>query len=245
MRILRELLIAVQFLTRIPVPRYRFVPEEMPGAAKWFPLVGEMVGLGAVGLHWLLRPHLPGGIVAMAVIVYLALVTGGLHEDGLADTADGLGAGGPRERMLAVMRDSRIGSFGTVAIVLSVLLRWGLLSAMEPAKFAGYVLAAQVLSRWSALPLSVALPSAREGGLGSKFASSISAASLIAGSVLALAIVGFTLRTHALAPVAAVAAVTLLSGLLYRSKLGGITGDCMGATIQISEIAVYLCAVWA
>ncbi len=244
MRALRELLAAIEFLTRLPVPAYRFEPEMVMGAAKFYPIVGALVGLGAVAIQWLLRAHLPAGVVAALVLAYFVILTGGLHEDGLADTADGLGAGGERKRVLEIMRDSRIGSFGTLAIVFSVLCRWALLSAIAPGKFAYYVLGAQVLCRWTALPLAAFLPSARKDGLGEKLAHKVSLAALALGSVLALAIVGFSLRAQMLAPVAAVIAVTIASGLLYRAKLGGITGDCFGASNQLAEIAVYLCAVW-
>jgi len=243
-RWLRELLVAVQFLTRLPVPAYRFEPEMVMGSAKLFPVVGALVALGAVGIEWLLRVHLPASIVAVVVLAYFVMLTGGLHEDGLADTFDGLGAGGERKRMLDIMRDSRIGSFGTLAIIFSVLARWALLGAIAPGRFAGYVVAAQVLCRWTALPLAAFLPSARTDGLGQKFAGQVSAGSVVVGSVLAFGIVGYCLRREMLIPIVAVALVTLVSGLVYRAKLGGITGDCFGTSNQLAEIAVYLCAVW-
>jgi adenosylcobinamide-GDP ribazoletransferase len=243
-RFLRELLAAVQFLTRLPVPEYCFEPEMVMGAAKFFPLVGALVALGAVTIERLLHAHLPVTVVAAAVLAYSVILTGGLHEDGLADMSDGLGAGGGRQRMLEIMRDSRIGSFGTLAIVFSILCRWALLSAIEPGRFAAYVLSAQVLCRWTALPLAAFLPSARKDGLGEKLAHKVPMQALAIGSTLALAIVGFALRWQMLAPVAATIAVTIASGLLYRAKLGGITGDCFGASNQLAEIAVYLCAVW-
>jgi adenosylcobinamide-GDP ribazoletransferase len=243
-RALRELLAAVQFLTRLPVPAYRFEPEMVTGAAKFYPLVGALVGLGAIAIDWLLRVHLPPSVVAGAVLAYFVVLTGGMHEDGLADVCDGLGAGGERGRMLGIMRDSRVGSFGALAIVFSVLCRWALLSSIAPGRFASYVLAAQVLCRWTALPLAACLPSARKDGLGEKLAHKVSFGALAFGSALAVAIVGLSLRAQMLAPAAAVLAVTLASGLVYRAKLGGITGDCFGASNQLAEIAVYLCAVW-
>jgi adenosylcobinamide-GDP ribazoletransferase len=197
-----------------------------------------------MAIEWSLRAHLPASVIAVVVLVYLGTLTGGLHEDGLADTFDGLGAGGNRKRMLDIMRDSRIGSFGALAIVFSVLLRCVLLTAMAPAKFGSYVIAAQVLCRWTALPLAAFMPSARTDGLGEKLAHKVSISALALGSALALAIVGFSLRTQMVAPVAVVIAVTIISGLVYRAKLGGITGDCFGASNQLAEIAVYVCAVW-
>jgi adenosylcobinamide-GDP ribazoletransferase len=214
------------------------------GAAKLYPIVGAIVGLGAMIINRLLRGHLPASVLAVVVLVYFGVLTGGMHEDGLADTFDGLGAGGQRKRMLDIMRDSRIGSFGTLAIVFSVLLRWALLTAMEPAKFGLYVLTAQVLCRWTALPLAALMPSARTDGLGVKLAHKVSIPALAVGSALAFAIAGFSLRVHMVSPIIAVIAVTAMSGLVYRAKLGGITGDCFGATNQLAEIAVYVCAVW-
>jgi len=244
MRLLRELLAAVQFLTRLPVPAYRFEPDMVVGSTKLYPIVGALVGLGAVAMERLLRGHLPVGVLAAAVLVYFVILTGGMHEDGLADTLDGLGSGGERKRMLDIMRDSRIGSYGALAIIFSVLVRWELLGTIPPGRFASYVVAAQVLCRWTALPLARFLPSARKDGLGEKLAHKVSLGALAIGSALALALVGLCLRARMLAPVAAVLAVTLASGLWYRAKLGGITGDCFGASNQLAEIAVYLCAVW-
>jgi adenosylcobinamide-GDP ribazoletransferase len=244
-RLVRELLAAVQFLTRIPVPAYRFEPDMVIGSAKLFPIVGALVGIGAIALEWVVRPHLSSGLVALVVLVYLSMITGGLHEDGLADTFDGLGAGGQKKRMLDIMRDSRIGSFGTLAIVFSVLGRWLLLSSIAPEKFAFYVLTAQVLSRWTALPLAAFMPSARTDGLGEKLANKVSISSLAVGTTLAFGIVWVALRSQMLVPVAAVIAVIILSGLVYKVKLGGVTGDCFGASNQLAEMAVYLCAVWS
>jgi adenosylcobinamide-GDP ribazoletransferase len=244
MRLLRELLAAVQFLTRLPVPAYRFEPDMVVGSTKLYPIVGALVGLGAVAMERLLRGHLPVGVLAAAVLVYFVILTGGMHEDGLADTLDGLGSGGERKRMLDIMRDSRIGSYGALAIIFSVLVRWELLGTIPPGRFASYVVAAQVLCRWTALPLAKFLPSARQDGLGAILASKISMGALVLGSVLALVIVGVCLRTQLVAPVAAVIVVTVASGMVYKIKLGGITGDCFGTSSQLAEIAVYLCAVW-
>ena len=132
MRLLRELLAAVQFLTRLPVPAYRFEPDMVVGSTRLYPIVGALVGLGAVAMERLLRGHLPVGVLAAAVLVYFVILTGGMHEDGLADTLDGLGSGGERKRMLDIMRDSRIGSYGALAIVFSVLVRWVLLGTIPP-----------------------------------------------------------------------------------------------------------------
>ena len=244
MRTLREFAAAMQFMTRFPVPAFRFEPEMVLAGAKFYPLVGAVVALGAILLERVLRVHLPTPVIALLVLVYFVVVTGGFHEDGLADTADALGGGWTRSRMLEIMRDSRIGSFGTIAVCLSLLARWALLAAMPIERFPLYILAAHVLCRWSTLPLGALFDSARADGLGAKLAHKIPLRSAAIGSLFAFAMVGGALRIEALVPIVVVSAITLLSGLYYRSQIGGITGDCFGATNQLAEIAVYLCGVW-
>src|ERR1035437_10315279 len=101
------------------------------GATKFYPIVGALVGLGAVVVERLLRAHLPAAVLAAVILAYFVILTGGMHEDGLADTLDGLGEGGERQRMLDIMRDSRICSYGVLAIAFSVLSRWALLEAIS------------------------------------------------------------------------------------------------------------------
>ena len=245
MKTLRELATAVQFMTRIPLPAFRFQPDMVLGGAKFFPLIGAVIALGAIAIERGLRSHLPATVVALAVLAYLVIITGGFHEDGLADTADAMGGGWTKPRMLEIMHDSRIGSFGTLAICLSLLARWALLSAMPVARFPFYLLTAHVLCRWTTLPLGAFMDSARTDGLGAKLAHKIPLSSAAIGSVLAFVIVGWALRVQALVPIAAVSLITLFSGLYYRSQIGGVTGDCFGATNQLAEIAVYVCGVWA
>jgi adenosylcobinamide-GDP ribazoletransferase len=244
LRPVREFFAAVQFLTRLPVPRFAFTPDLIFTSAKFYPVVGVVVAIGAIIVERLLRGHLPASVAALVVLAYLVIVTGGFHEDGLADAIDGLGGGWTRERKLEIMRDSRIGSYGSLALVLSLVARWQLLALLPRAHFAAYLLAAHALCRWTTLPLAMALPSARKDGLGVQLASRFTAASLIIATIIACGVAGAVLRLHAIAPVVAVSAVTFLTALFYRAKLGGVTGDCFGATNQLAEIAVYLCGVW-
>jgi adenosylcobinamide-GDP ribazoletransferase len=241
---LRQFAAAVQFMTRIPMPAFRYEPDLVLGGAKFYPIVGALVALGAIGIVELLRGHLPIAITTLIVVAYLVIITGGFHEDGLADTADALGGGWTRERMLDIMHDSRIGSFGTLAICLSLLARWSLLAAMPVARLPWYLLAAHVLCRWTTLPLGAFMDSARKDGLGAKFAHKIPMTSALIGTLLAFLIAGWALRWQVIVPIVAVSLITLLSGLYYRSQIGGVTGDCFGATNQLAEIAVYLCGVW-
>ncbi|HEX4664328.1 MAG TPA: adenosylcobinamide-GDP ribazoletransferase [Terriglobales bacterium] len=234
-RLGNEMVVAFQFLTRIPMPAIAFEADSLSRATKFFPFVGLVVGSGAVLLQGMLTSHIKGPLAALIVLLYLVLITGCLHEDGLADTADGLGGGQTRDQMLAILKDSRIGSYGAIALVLSLLARYLLLASLPLEHFAAYVISSHVLCRWSSLPLSYFLmPARQQEGQGARIAKLTSLASLIFGSVLSFAVVVFFLRWSALAPALAAILTVVLSGWLYARKIGGVTGDCFGATNQLT-----------
>jgi adenosylcobinamide-GDP ribazoletransferase len=235
-----DLAVAFQFLTRLPIPEVPFAPDGLARSVKFFPVVGLAIGAGGAGLERLLAPHLQRPVSALIVLAYLVLITGCLHEDGLADVADSLGGWNVQQR-LTILRDSRIGSFGAAALAISLLSRGVLIAELPLA----YLVSAHILCRWSMLPLSYYLPPAREGeGQGARIARLTSTGSLIAGSVFTIAAVVLLLRRAAIAPLLAAVVVPALTGWLYMRKLDGVTGDCFGATNQLTEIAVYLCGVW-
>jgi adenosylcobinamide-GDP ribazoletransferase len=236
---------AFQFLTRIPMPSLSFESDSLSRAVKFFPLVGLVVGAGVVLLQKVLISHLARPLVAFLLLIYLVFVTGCLHEDGVADTTDALGGGWDKDQILLIMKDSHIGSYGTTALVLSLLARYLLLTFLPLEHFAAYVISAHVLCRWTSLPLSYFLPPAREqDGQGARIAKLISLPSLIFGSVFSIAIAVFALRWSAIAPLLAATITVILSGWLYMRKINGVTGDCFGATNQLTEIAALFCGVW-
>jgi adenosylcobinamide-GDP ribazoletransferase len=240
-----EVVVAFQFLTRIPMPPIAFEADSLSRAIKFFPLVGLVVGSGAVLVQKLLIPHLSRQLVALVVLAYLVLITGCFHEDGLADTADAFGGGATKDKILVILKDSRIGSYGATALVLSLLARYLLLASLPMEHFAASVISAHVLCRWSSLPLSYFLPPAREqNGQGARIAKLTSLPSLVFGSVFSVAVAAFALRWSAMAPLLVAVLAVALSGWLYSRKIGGVTGDCFGATNQLTEIAVYFCGVW-
>jgi adenosylcobinamide-GDP ribazoletransferase len=243
---------AFQFLTRLPTPPVTYDAGTLARSVKFFPLVGLLVGVGAAGLHHALLPHLTQPVIVWVVVLYLVLITGCFHEDALADVADSFGAW-TRERRLAIMRDSRIGSSGAAALALSIVGRLLLLRSLPLERFAAYVIVAQVLCRWSTLPLSYFLPAARAhdeldadrgAGQGARIARLTSRTSLVFGSIFSVLVVGVALRRAAIIPVIVTIAVSAVSGRVFMRRLGGVTGDCFGATNQVTEIAVYLCGVW-
>jgi adenosylcobinamide-GDP ribazoletransferase len=242
---LKDLVVAFQFLSRLPLPHLDIDPDSLARSVMFFPVVGLAVGLGGAGLQHLLAPHLSRPVAALLVLLFFILVTGALHEDGLADAADGLSSGRSREQMLAIMRDSRTGAFGAIAVTLSLLARFSLLASLPLSRFAPYVISAHVLCRWTALPLSHFLePARREDGQGARIAQKTSRSSLIIGTSISVVIVALLTCRTSWMPMLAASAVAILSALYYRKRLGGITGDCFGATNQLTEIAVYFCGVW-
>jgi adenosylcobinamide-GDP ribazoletransferase len=244
-----DLLAAIQFLTRIPVSAPH-APDALAQAAKFFPLVGLIVGACAAGLNMLLAPHLPRLVTATLLVVFLVLITGCLHEDGLADAADALGGGWTREQILIILKDSRIGSYGAAALTLSLVARVVLLASLQANQVAWYLIVSQVLCRWSTLPLSAFLPSARPAvdggtpGQGARIARLISPGTLVFGSLFSFAVAAIALKMHAIVVIVGAMLLTLLSGVYYKRRTGGVTGDFFGATNQLTEIFVYLTGVW-
>lgn len=250
-QIREDFLAATQFLTRVPVPAMPYRADTLSRAVKFFPVIGLLIGSAAALLLWLLSTHLPRAVAALFVVVFLVVITGCFHEDGLADAADGLGGGWSREQVLLIFKDSRIGSYGGAALSLALLARVLLIASLPLPGAAAYLVAAHTLCRWSTLPLSFYLPPAREpadggaiAGQGARIARLTTLGTLLFGTLVSLGISILALQWHAIAAMGAAVAVTLASGVYYRRRIGGVTGDCFGATNQLTEIAVLLTGVW-
>ncbi len=242
MKIWHDLLAAFGFLTRLPLPRYSYDAQTMPRSTKFYPLVGLAVAALAYLPYRLLHGHVNGDVLAASVLATLTIVTGGFHEEGLADVADGFGGGSTRERVLEIMHDSRIGGYGAIALALSFLLRFALLTSLPFDRFWPYLAGAHILCRWSILPLALLLPPARAGsGKGSLLARKLSKSTFAAGTVIALGLCIYLLRMRIFAPLLVCLLIVLFSAAYYRRRIGGITGDCFGATMQLVEVAVYFC----
>jgi adenosylcobinamide-GDP ribazoletransferase len=243
--ILKDMALALQFMTRVPIRFRGLDPARLSRASAWFPAVGLFVGGVAAGVYVLVTSHLGRPLAALAAVLAMILITGGLHEDGLADCADAFGGGWTREDRLRILKDSRIGTFGAIALIVSIASRVLLVVNLPAGAVIKYIISAQVLARWTPLPLSALLRPARgPEGQGGRVADGMSWITVMFGSIIALALVVLFLRATAWQPIVAVAILTALGGMYYQRRLGGITGDCMGATIQFSEIAIYLCGAW-
>ena len=238
-------LIALQFLTRFPVNIGGELPADaLAESARFFPVIGALVGAGAIGIDLLVGSRGGRSVSVVLMLIYFVVITGGLHEDGLADAADGFGGGWTKDRVLAIMRDSNIGSFGALALGFSLLSRFVFLTSLPATSFHDVVLAGQVLNRWSMLPLAYWLPPARnEDGQGARMARKTSTTSLVAGTGFTLVVVSIACGLAGVLMIAIGCGVATLTGAYYRRRIGGITGDCLGATCQVTECAVYLAGV--
>jgi adenosylcobinamide-GDP ribazoletransferase len=244
-RQLTLLLVATQFLTRLPVPGSRDLPPDaLADSARFFPIVGAFVGAGGVAIDWLIQQRAGRHVSVVLILIYFVTITGGLHEDALSDAADGFGGGWTKERTLAIMRDSHIGSFGAIAITCSILARFVFLTSLPQTAFHGVLVAGQVLARWAMVPLAYWLPSARdEDGQGARVARKTSSASLVIATLYMAGVVAIALARSGIVLIMVSIAVAALTGAYYRRRIGGITGDCLGATCHVTECAVYLTGV--
>jgi adenosylcobinamide-GDP ribazoletransferase len=238
---IRAFVAAVTLLTRLPLGRHVEVGEgDVNRSLAWLPLVGVGLG-GAVALATrLLEGRLDDGPVAVLIVAAWALATGAIHLDGLADSADSLGAGS-REKSLAIMRDPRVGSFGVLAVVFVVLLKVMLVAAVLARGHHLWLLAIPAVGRAAASALSATLPYARESGTGAAMIGGSSRVERLAVALATAIVVALACaRLRGLLAVAAAALVALLVARLASRRLGGITGDVLGAVVETATAACLL-----
>jgi cobalamin 5'-phosphate synthase/cobalamin synthase len=240
---MKSLAAAVSFLTRLPVGRLvSFDAADVARSAGWFPLVGLLIGAICAAAAFLLRGHLPPALVAVIAIALDALLTGALHFDGLADTADGFGGGKDREHVLRIMRDHAIGSYGGTALALLVVFKAAAYSALlAGGRWLPAMLLTPAIGRWSILLLTAALPYARET---TSVVREMGKSALIWGTVILAAATGASRLWCAGAAAAAAILVSALFGLYCRHKIGGITGDTLGANVELCECAALAAFLW-
>ena len=241
--------LAVQFLTRLPVPvGDSYSPQREAAAVRYYPLVGVLIGGLSAAVYWVAALVWPGVPSVLLAVVAGLLVTGGLHEDGLADTFDGLGRTRPREQALAIMKDSRLGAYGVLALILVLALKLSALSQLDVETACVALVAAHGLSRLSAV--LVIATSRYVGNTPGPAAQRVSAPGLLVAGGTGLVVVaglgGWLAIGAVLAAVAGLAIGHLFVLALVRPTLGGHTGDTLGAVQQVSEVGVYLgLAAWA
>ncbi|HKM88487.1 MAG TPA: adenosylcobinamide-GDP ribazoletransferase [Xanthobacteraceae bacterium] len=242
---LSELATGIAFSTRLPLARAAPISGAAIAQAVWaLPVAGVVVGIiGAVVYALAYRLGLPSWSAAALAVAATLAATGCLHEDGLADTADGFGGGKTRERKLDIMRDSQIGTYGVCALALSILLRASALASLDdPGLAAAALIAAHCAARATMPVLMFFVPPARSDGLSFDVGQPQGARAIIAAALGIIALVAGLGITHAVAAAVVLAIVVALMARLSLRQIGGQTGDVLGALEQVSEIVILLVA---
>lgn len=233
-----SLLVAIGFLTRVPVPVGHVEPSKLAGSVAWFPAVGAVVGLGVAGVYAGALTFLPPSVAAALALAAGVIVTGAFHEDGLADTIDAVGGGRAADDVRRILKDPRHGSYGVLAMALSVLIRWSALASLDAVTAVSILVCAHAIARASAVGLMGLVPAAPGDGLGTAYTSSLRTAH-VAGALLGAAVIGGLAAGIWVLPAILLGAVA--AGIVARaavSKIGGITGDFLGATEQLAECMI-------
>lgn len=243
MSALRALGVAFAFLTLVPVKLADIKPSELGRAVAFFPVVGLFLGGALFFFQAALSSHLPSMLVALCLVALSALLTGGLHLDGVADVFDGLGGGrGDRERMLRIMRDSHIGAHGTVALVLLLIGKVIASSAVVQAEQHWSLLAAPLVARTVVVPLVAFVAYARPEGLGRAMHDHAGALEVALALFLALLVLT-ALGPAMLVPALFALGAALGLGAFIRYRIGGLTGDAYGAVIEFAELSFLMASV--
>lgn len=247
---LRLFFTALQFFTRLPIPGWvGFDPAWLNQASRYFPLVGMVVALITAGTYALAAWLLPAPVAAILSTAVGIYATGAFHEDGFADMCDGFGGGMTPERVLEIMKDSRIGAYGAIGIICMLGLKLTTLAMLPPLAAIGALLVAHPLSRLMATSLIWRLDYARAEGKakplaqkmsGREFLIAVASAAIPALAVTALRWLPFAAL---LAGVLTAASATIWLARKCVRRIGGYTGDCLGAVQQVTEVVFYLCAL--
>jgi len=238
---MRLFLIAFQFLTIVPLPcTVRCEEEDLGRSMTFFPLVGLAIGGLLAGADFLLAPLLPRGVADLILVALLSVVTGGLHLDGLSDVCDGLAARGSRQRFLDVMKDSRVGAVGAVALVLGLGLKYQALVAVPLEYKREVLLFFPLAARFAQVQMTVGAKRARSDGLGSAFVGGAGLTQFMLSCAFTLAAGYWLLGVEGLYCAALLYLLTWGIKRWSHRRLGGITGDVIGCASELNEICCLL-----
>jgi adenosylcobinamide-GDP ribazoletransferase len=238
--IFSQLGLAISFLTLLPMSIDSAEDSDVAASMAWFPLIGLLMGIAFAIEDRVLAFPLPHAIRSAIIVLSMTMLTGAVHLDGLADTADALGAGFDRTRALEILRDSRIGAFGAVALFFALALKLVAIETVFGRPRLAMLVLAPMLSRWAMVAVSYKLDYLRSAGAGSAMLGRGHGRNLVIASIISIpAIFVFFMRKVIEAYVAAMIAAFVLRWL-YRRWLGGITGDLIGACGEIVEVLAML-----
>lgn len=240
------LALATRYLSIVPLGRG---PVEVDGGAlgravPWFPVVGLGIGLAVAAVAWAATRALPGLLAAVLTVAAWKLLTGGLHLDGLADCLDGLHGTDAAQR-LRIMADSRIGAFGALGLVLALLAQVAAVADLAPAARGPALLVAPAIGRATPAVLACVFAAARREGQGARFHAAVGRRAAAAGLAVAAVAAAAALGARGLVMVAAGLLAALALGAFMARRLGGITGDVLGAGVEVAEVAALMAvAAW-
>jgi len=242
----REGVVAIGFLTVLPVPSVDFQGDDfeqglLGRAGRWFPLVGALIGGLLMGGYVLFSMLFPPLLAAALLTTIWVVLTGALHLDGLADCCDGLFASVSPARRKEIMHDPRSGAFAVIGVILVLLLKWNtiaVLFASEPTVIPA-LLVAPIWSRWLLL-WSARQRSARAEGLGAEFSHHLTQRAMVVALTIPILSLGIFFQTRLLLAVLLAFFVTIVIARSAQARLGGVTGDILGLTVEISEVAILL-----
>jgi len=238
---MKSILIALQFLTRLPIRLNNIQPNDLARSMAWFPLVGSFIGgilvlINYEAMIFHFTPEITAGLLALALII----ITGGLHLDGLADMSDGFYAGKTKGDIIRIMDDSHTGAMGVIGIVIVLLLKYGILVSLlnltniEKSSLA--LLTVPVVSRWGMVMASALLPPAKTEGLGQSFLSEIKSRHWIIATIFTGIMISALIHQNGFILCMVTILLVVVWVLYIRQRLGGLTGDTLGAINEILEV---------
>lgn len=248
--LIRDLRIALQFLTILPMgEKGEMMPQDLARTMAFFPVAGLIQGILISLCYWPLSYILPDSILAAMVLLLIVVSSGALHLDGLSDMMDGLGSRKDKEKTLLVMKDSRIGVFGAISLILLLLLKFELFKyyiglPMTSPSFPSLLITMFAAAKWAQVMLATLMTAVKPGeGLG-QMVNYVGMRELTIASCLSIAIAFFTVGMASFIALASVVGLVLLSSALWNWKLGGINGDIIGGTSEVAELVVLLSLIW-
>lgn len=243
----RLFFIALQFFTRIPIPGWvGYEPAWLQHASRYYPLVGIVVAAVTGFVYFLSALILPSAIAVLLSTIAGIYLTGAFHEDGFADVCDGFGGGYTRERVLEIMKDSRVGAYGAIGIGLLVLLKCATLAHLQPHAVIAALFVAHPVSRLFSAVLIWRMEYAKDEGKAKPLAQSMTTPEITIAALITLlplaatALGGWLSWLAILTGIAAGVLATAWLARYFHRRIGGFTGDCLGAVQQLSEVAIYL-----
>lgn len=237
----RYIVAALGYFTRVPIPHaIALDAHDLAGASRYFPLIGVLVGAVGALVYLVALSLFPAGVAVLLSMAATLLLTGALHEDGLADCCDGLGGGMTRDDALRIMRDPRLGAFGAIGLMLSLALKWQTLTALPTATAAWAMVGSHAASRALAVTYLATHDYAREQGKAKRVAQPMSKRSLAVALMVGLPWLLVPDWRAGVLGLAVIAALRFLLGRYFARRLGGYTGDCLGFAQQVFELALYL-----